>query len=125
MNNPEQRPDAPGRGSRATGVFAFALLIAFAGVSAWGTVAFAQPKKQAPAAAPADKKPAGDAKGEKKGATDKVKNFDFNGIDLNGRMRTPQLLYFLERANEELERASLEKRSFIPNMARSIEDEPL
>ena len=129
MSTHEQRPDAPGRGSRATRVFGFALLIAFAGVSAWGTVAFAQPKKQPSAAAPADKKPAGDgkgdAKGEKKGATDKVKNFDFNGIDLNGRMRTPQLLYFLERANEELERASLEKRSFIPNMARSIEDEPL
>jgi hypothetical protein len=40
-------------------------------------------------------------------------------------MRTPQLLYFLERANEELERASLEKRSFIPAMVRSVEEEQL
>jgi hypothetical protein len=40
-------------------------------------------------------------------------------------MRTPQLLYFLERANEELERASLEKRSFIPHMVRSVEEEKL
>ena len=55
----------------------------------------------------------------------KVKNFDFNALDLNGRMRTPQLLYFLERANEELERASLEKRSFIPHMVRSVEEEQL
>ena len=61
-------------------------------------------------------------KDEKK---EKVKNFDFNALDLNGRMRTPQLLYFLERANEELERASLEKRSFIPHMVRSVEDEQL
>ena len=61
-------------------------------------------------------------------ATDKKpkeKTFDFNNLNLNGERRTPQLLYFLERANEELERASLEKRSFIPHMVRSVEEEPL
>ena len=73
------------------------------------------PKGEAKAAEPADKAP-------KKAA---VKNFDFTGLDLNGRMRTPQLLYFLERANEELERASLEKRSFIPHMVRTVEEEAL
>jgi hypothetical protein len=91
--------------------------------------AAAQPKKLANDKGPtaAESK---DAKGDK-GATvkvdkkDKVKNFDFNALDLNGRMRTPQLLYFLERANEELERASLEKRSFIPHMVRSVEEEQL
>jgi hypothetical protein len=100
----------------------------------------AQPKKPGgdatktpagtPAAAPAD--PKADNKGDKKkdaggggGTKEKVKNFDFNALDLNGRMRTPQLLYFLERANEELERASLEKRSFIPHMVRSVEEEQL
>ena len=66
-----------------------------------------------------------EAKESKAGKDGKVKNFDFNGLDLNGRMRTPQLLYFLERANEELERASLEKRSFIPAMAKSVEEESL
>ena len=80
----------------------------------------AQPKKQPPPKS--DKSaPASD----NKGGTPKVKNFDFNALDLNGRMRTPQLLYFLERANEELERASLEKRSFIPHMVRSVEEEQL
>ena len=83
----------------------------------------AQPKKPTPTPAKADKPAeAGDKKG---GAAPKVKNFDFNALDLNGRMRTPQLLYFLERANEELERASLEKRSFIPHMVRSVEEEQL
>lgn len=79
----------------------------------------AQPKKgdtKATTTAPAAKE---------SGKKEKVKNFDFNALDLNGRMRTPQLLYFLERANEELERASLEKRSFIPHMVRSVEEEKL
>lgn len=93
--------------------------------------AAAQPKKKAepaaapapvPAAAPAAKD--GDKKDDKK-KDGKVQKFDFTGIDLNGRMRTPQLLYFLERANEELERASLEKRSFIPHMVRSVDEEQL
>ena len=75
------------------------------------TSAYAQPKKDKPADAP------------KK--SDKPKVFDFTGLDINGRLRTPQLLYFLERANEELERASLEKRSFIPEMVRTIDEEAL
>lgn len=73
-------------------------------------------------APPTDAKPAGDAK---PGKTAKPKTYDFTALDLNGRMRSPQLLYFLERANEELERASLEKRSFIPHMVRSLEEEQL
>ena len=59
------------------------------------------------------------------GNTGKPKVFDFTGLDIAGRLRTPQLMYFLERANEELERASLEKRSFVPSMVRSIDDEAL
>jgi hypothetical protein len=96
-------------------------------------LADAQPRKKGPP--PADKSPApappsgepkaqNDKKGDGK-EKEKVKNFDFNALDLAGRMRTPQLLYFLERANEELERASLEKRSFIPHMVRSVEEEKL
>jgi len=110
---------------------------------AFAAPASAQPRGKADkggAAHQADKKPdpKADPKGEKndtdkaekaetmsKNGKEKVKNFDFNGLDLNGRMRTPQLLYFLERANEELERASLEKRSFIPHMVKSVEEESL
>jgi hypothetical protein len=89
-----------------------------------------QPPSPAPTPAPqvdpkADNNGGGDKSGGDKKGKDKVKNFDFNALDLNGRMRTPQLLYFLERANEELERASLEKRSFIPHMVRSVEEEQL
>jgi hypothetical protein len=72
----------------------------------------APPPPPAPAAKPDARKP-------------KEQNFNFEGLGLSGRARSPQLLYFLERANEELERASLEKRSFIPHLVRTVEEEAL
>lgn len=104
------RPAAPARGL-ATAFLALVCTISLP--------AYAQPKgkpdkgpAKADASAKADKKP-------------KEKTFDFENLKLNGQLRTPQLLYFLERANEELERASLEKRSFIPHIVRSVEEEAL
>ncbi|MGE0868236.1 MAG: hypothetical protein AB7P03_06735 [Kofleriaceae bacterium] len=88
--------------------------------------AAAQPKSRAGKTAPKGKTHSkAETKADAKKPPDKVKTFDFDALDLNGRMRTPQLLYFLERANEELERASLEKRSFIPHLVRSLEEESL
>ena len=86
-------------------------------------------KNEPAAGAPAKEEPK-DAKADskapvKKDARPKEKDFNFTDFNLNGKMRTPQLLYFLERANEELERASLEKRSFIPHMVRTVEEEAL
>jgi len=108
---------APGRG------FATAILALMCAVS---LPAAAQPRAKAGAAKAdarsADKAAAPAAGSDKK---PKEKTFDFNNLQLNGQLRTPQLLYFLERANEELERASLEKRSFIPHMVRSVEEEAL
>ena len=109
--------------------------IALALVCALVLPASAQPKNKKgdkgdpPAAAPV-KEDGKDAKADgklpaKKGGTAKEKDFNFTDFNLNGKMRTPQLLYFLERANEELERASLEKRSFIPHMVRTVEEEAL
>ena len=97
----------------------------------FGTAAIAQPKHAdkngSSTPTPDDKADKADKKSATttKDSKNKVKDFNFNGLDLNGRNRTPQLLYFLERANEELERASLEKRSFIPHMVRSVEEEAL
>ena len=84
-----------------------------------------QPRGDKPGA-PHSKAPAADPKSTSPAKADaKVKTFDFDALDLNGRMRAPQLLYFLERANEELERASLERRSFIPQLVRTMEEQSL
>ena len=104
-------------------------LLAALCVCAFVAPSFAQPRKKTPPPPPAGptEKPVDGQLDAKKLPAKKQepKTFDFNALDLNGRMRTPQLLYFLERANEELERASLEKRSFIPHMVRSVEEEQL
>jgi hypothetical protein len=97
----------------------------------WGAVtiaptsAHAQPKRKPPAGGTATPAPTPPAETKKPAGSGKPKTFDFTGIDLSGQNRSPQLLYFLERANEELERASLEKRSFMPELVRSIEEDKL
>ena len=121
-------PPQPGR------VRTCVLLAALAALALATGPAAAQPGKKSqpsgpagPAGKAAPKPPAGGdvepaGAGPKGG---KAKVFDFTGLDISGRLRTPQLLYFLDRANEELERASLERRSFIPEMVRSIDESAL
>src|SRR5687767_12245691 len=45
--------------------------------------------------------------GGKSASGGKEKLFDFEGLNLEGTTRMPQLLYFLDRASQELQRASL------------------
>jgi hypothetical protein len=81
----------------------------------------AQRKESRPAPAAAKK-----STGEKsKPKTKKEQRFDFSGFELAGSVRMPQLLYFLDRAEEELERASLERRTFVPEMMKSLDEENL
>jgi hypothetical protein len=75
--------------------------------------------RPAPAAATAKKSAPEKSKGKKE------QRFDFTGFELAGSVRMPQLLYFLDRAEEELERASLERRTFVPEMLKSIDEENL
>ena len=49
----------------------------------------------------------------------KVKVFRFSGLGLDGRLKSPQLLYFLNRMRAEFDRPRLPHRSFIPELQRS------
>ena len=51
----------------------------------------------------------------------KVKVFRFSGLDLAGRLKSPQLLYFLNRMRAEFDRPRLPHRSFIPELQRSAQ----
>lgn len=83
----------------------------------------AEPDKASPTEPATDSDATVKEKRTSKGGKEQV--FDFTGLNLEASMRTPQLLYFLDRANEELQRASLERRSFVPEMVRSIAQEGL
>jgi hypothetical protein len=82
----------------------------------------AEPKKKVEAkavAASGDKPAAGnDGKpGEKK-----EKTYTFGGMDIDGRLKTPQLLYFLNRMKSEFDTTTPDKRSFIPELKRSTDE---
>jgi hypothetical protein len=49
----------------------------------------------------------------------KVKTYDFGGLDIDGRLRTPQLLYFLNRMKSEFDTTTPDKKSFLPELQKS------
>jgi hypothetical protein len=49
----------------------------------------------------------------------KVKVYQFGGLDISGRLKSPQLLYFLNRLRAEFDRPRLPHRSFMPELVRS------
>lgn len=53
---------------------------------------------------------------------EKVKVLEFTGLDVSGRLKSPQLLYFLNRVRAEFDRPRLPHRSFIGETERSSHD---
>ena len=43
-------------------------------------------------------------------------------MGIEGRVLAPQLLYLLGRIKIELEKGDLEKRSFVPELVRSVDE---
>jgi len=115
--------------SRSGHRIVIAIAVAAGLVAASAGVADAQGKRRRTAQRKEAKeaKPAAGAKksGGEKSKGKKEQRFDFTGFELAGSVRMPQLLYFLDRAEEELERASLERRTFVPEMLKSLDEENL
>lgn len=60
----------------------------------------------------------------KEGETE-VKTVEFTGLDIEGQLKTPQLLYFLTRLRAEFDRPRLPHRSFMPELSRSSGEKSL
>ena len=130
--NPQTTTSAMGgspRSDRSGHRIVIAIAVAAGMVAASAGVADAQGKRRRTAQRKEAKesKPAAGAKksGSEKSKGKKEQRFDFTGFELAGSVRMPQLLYFLDRAEEELERASLERRTFVPEMLKSLDEENL
>ena len=93
-----------------------AIVLGMALLAAAGPTSHAQGKKKKAAGAARTPAPAPSP------APKKARVFDFGAMSFEGTMRTPQLLYFLGRVKQELDRASLEKRSFMPELQRTVDE---
>ena len=58
----------------------------------------------------------------KREGDEEVKVYEFSGLDIEGRLKTPQMLYFLKRLRAEFGRPRLPHRSFMPELQRSTKD---
>lgn len=70
-----------------------------------------------------DAKPAAETKAG--GKTLKTKTYTFGAMDVEGKLKTPQLLYFLNRVKLELDMSAPDKRSFMKELAQSADDKSL
>jgi hypothetical protein len=94
-----------------------------------GAPAWAQQKKKAAPKPDSGAAKAEDAKTSDGGATvtdprtgSKSKQYTFGGLDIDGKLKTPQLLYFLNRMKSEFDTTTPDKRSFIPELKRSTDE---
>jgi hypothetical protein len=103
----------------------------------------ASTKERSPGAAPAETKSGGDdtpggaassssggetavaapAAGGGKKVTSKT--YTFGAMDVEGKLKTPQLLYFLNRVKLELDMSAPDKRSFMKELQQSADDKNL
>jgi hypothetical protein len=85
------------------------------------------PAAEAAAPVPAEPQPEKTEKSERAAGqkTPKAKVYTFNGLDVEGKLKTPQLLFFLNRVKLELDTTGREKRSFLKELENSSDDRGL
>jgi hypothetical protein len=86
------------------------------------------PAGDPPPAADPDRPPEGTtASAEPSGTAraGKTRVYTFGGLDLEGKLRTPQLLYFRGRMRQELDASSLQRRSFLKELEKTADDQGL
>jgi hypothetical protein len=76
------------------------------------------------ASAPSDERTPGESKGSSGGKV-KTKTYTFGAMDVEGKLKTPQLLYFLNRVKLELDMSAPDKRSFMKELGQSADDKSL
>jgi hypothetical protein len=55
----------------------------------------------------------------------KTKTYTFGAMDVEGKLKTPQLLYFLNRVKLELDMSAPDKRSFMKELVKTADDKSL
>lgn len=86
-----------------------------------------KPARTAPpsaAQAAADAASGADSEIVKEGGTT-VKMMTFSGLGIEGRLKSPQLVYFVSRVHAEFERPTLPHRSFLPEIDETTQREPV
>jgi hypothetical protein len=99
------------------------------------------PKERAPSAAPAESKSSGSDEGGDDSSSSEAsapattttsggkkvtsKTYTFGAMDVEGKLKTPQLLYFLNRVKLELDMSAPDKRSFMKELQQSADDKNL
>ncbi len=59
------------------------------------------------------------------GSKVKTKTYTFGAMDVEGKLKTPQLLYFLTRVKLELDMSAPDHRSFMKELEQSADDKSL
>jgi len=72
-----------------------------------------------------DGSPASDITPGTPGKSAKTKVYTFGAMDVEGKLKTPQLLYFLNRVKLELEMSAPDHRSFMKELQKTADDPAL